>query len=76
MDYKNYVDKKAKGLITLSKVGDAFAVSTKKFNPETGDEMAPEVLGVSVTEAQTAKESLQAQIADIDTFITDCNSLQ
>jgi len=75
IDVKKYIEKKAKGLSAISKVGDAYAVSFKKFDVETGAQLDPEVLAVDVTELETKKKELQQEITEIDSLIADVKAL-
>ncbi len=75
IDIKGYFDKKTRGLCVLVKAGDAYALSTKKFNSETGEDLSDEVVGVNLQELLDKKDSLKSEIADIDTFIADTKAL-
>lgn len=76
IDLKDYAEKKAKGLVTLVRVTeDALAVSTKKFDPTTGEELAEEVTGGSIQEYRDEVTKLQEQIDQINTFITSFEDL-
>ena len=75
IDLKDYQEKKEKGLVALVKAGDSYATAVKKFDPETGADLPDEVLGVDMQELTDKKEALQAEIAEIDAFIVDCEAL-
>ena len=74
-DLKNYQAKKAKGLVSVVKAGDAYAVATKKFDPETGVDLPDEVVGVNVKEPEDRKATLLAEIKEIDAFLLELKSL-
>jgi hypothetical protein len=70
----NYIAKKAKSLATIAKVGDAYAVTFKKFSPEDGSELDAEVQAISLEELEKNKTDLQNQISDIEMLIADCKA--
>lgn len=75
MDIKNYIRKKASGLVVLAKVGGGFAVSYKKFNPETGEALNDDIVSVNVDELNKEKTELLNQIADVDAILADIIAL-
>ena len=75
INLKDYNKKKEKGLISLVKAGDSFATATKKFDAEDGADLPDEVVGVSMKELTDRKTEMQAEIAEIDAFIKDCEAL-
>lgn len=72
---EQYSDKKAKGLVTVVKVGAAYAMVVKKFNGETGEEMPAEVFAVDSAQLESQKATLQAQITQIDIMLADLAAL-
>jgi len=75
MVYDDYQAKKIAGAISIEKLNDAYAASVKQWDPSTGQEIAPSVEAFSLLDLQSAKDSLTAQIADIDSLITDATNL-
>ena len=75
MDVVRYLEKKLKGGVTLASVGDSFALEYKKYDSDTGAEIAPEVIAIDRNELLAEKTRLQAQIADIDAVISDMDAL-
>jgi Sec-independent protein translocase protein TatA len=75
MDIKNYLDKKAKKLATIIKIMGGYAIAFKKFNPEDGSQLEPEIQTISVDELNKQKEDLQEQIKDIDAILSDIKAL-
>ena len=72
----DFTEKETKGLVALVRVTtDALAVSTKKFNPETGEELSEEVIGGNIKEYTDKKAELLKQIAEIDSFVKKFNAL-
>jgi len=76
INIKDYIEKKEKGLISIAKLGSGFAMSSKKFNPDTGEEAEPEVAGFHIQDLEKIKTGLQKTIADIDVLIEDINVLK
>lgn len=72
-DVKRYLEKKEKGLVSLSKLGSAFVASWQVFDPETGEEKTPivealdlEALGKLEIEAQSLKDGITQLITDLE----------
>ena len=77
IDLTSYEDKKEKGLISLVKIdSDSFATSTKKFDADNGEALPDEVIGGNLIELNEKKDSLLAEIAQIDSFISDFTVLK
>lgn len=75
INLKDYQDKKKQSLVFSIKAGKDYAITTKKFNPDTGADLPDEVIGVKMIELIDKKKALQDEIAEIDAFIADCNAL-
>jgi hypothetical protein len=76
IDLTNFTDKEEAGLATLTRITeDALAVSTKRFDPTTGEELTEEVVGGNIKEYTDKKAELEAQIAEIDAFIAKFEAL-
>ena len=75
IDVKGYIEKKEKNLVTLIKAGNNYAVASQKFDPDSGDRLPDEVIGVNMKELLERKQVLTDELADIDSFISDCDAL-
>lgn len=75
INIKKYIEKKEKGLVSVAKMGNVFALSQKKFDSETGEELEPEIAGFNIKELEEIKTELQKTIADFDTLIADTKAL-
>lgn len=75
VNIKKYAEKKDKGLISLAKIGNAFVISQKRFNPESGEEVEPEVQDFKIKDLEIMKTNLEQNLADIVTFIEDIKNL-
>jgi len=76
-DIKDFDEKESKGLVTLTRLTeDALAFSSKKFNPETGEELEMEVVGGSLKEYKDRVVELQVEIDEINAFVAKCESLE
>jgi len=75
MNYKDYVEKKDKGLSEIVKAGSGYAIAFKRWDEETGEVEEPEIQAVDLDELASKKEELQKEIADIDLVVADCKIL-
>ena len=71
-DASDYVARKAQGLATVAKIGAAYAVALRRFDPASGAELTPDVQSVDVAVLEQRREALLVQVADIDAMIADC----
>jgi len=72
----DYNAKKAKGLASIAKVGNAYAVAFKKFSPEDGTSLPDEVQGFNPEDLKTLRAELQEKISDVDSLIADCEAVK
>ena len=72
INVSQYEEFKTKSLITISKAGDAYAISSKRFDPQTGQALTSEVQSLSIDELREKKSELLAAIVNIDLVIADC----
>ncbi len=72
---ENYIERKKAKLLSVAKIGSGFAISQKRFNPETGEEAAPLVEGFHLNDIEKVKIDLQKAIADTDALVADINNL-
>ena len=75
MDINKYTEKKQKGILSLSKLGDAFALTQKRWSAETGEALQAEVVAISKEETEKTKAELVQRIADLDALLSDMKSL-
>jgi len=76
IDIKDFTEKETLGLNSLVRItDDALAVSTKKFDSSTGEELPEEVIGGNIKEYTDKKGELLKQIAEIDAFVKKFNAL-
>ena len=76
IDLKKYQELKLKGVVSLVKAGTTYAISFKKFDPDTGEIKPEEVFGVDVKELKDRKLALQKEIGEIDAFLADIEILK
>mgnify|MGYP001581236662 CR=1 FL=1 len=77
IDLKDFSDKEAKGLMSLVRITeDALAISTKKFDTSTGEELDEEVVGGNIQEYKDKVIELKAQINEIEAFIAKFETLK
>lgn len=75
MDISEYSKRKASGLVELVKIGSAFAVVQKKFDPNTGIELSPEIQALEIKSLQDQRAILQTQMDQVDALIADMTAL-
>lgn len=76
IDLKEFTEKSALGLVSMVRItDDALAVSTKKFDASSGEELVEEVVGGNIKEYTDKKVELLAEIAEIDAFVAKFNAL-
>jgi hypothetical protein len=73
----SYYELKGKNVATLVDVNDNVEIQFKRFNSDTGEEMANALshVPVSIDELNGMKIDYQAKINLIDDFITEVNNL-
>ena len=73
INLEDYRELKKKNVVSIAKTGaSSYAVSFKRFNPNTGETLPSEVLEAKLKDFEGAKLELQKKIEEIDTFIADC----
>lgn len=75
MDYKDYAEKKADGRIELITAGGGYALASKRWNPENGDLIEPEIVAVDVEALHKKKIELQTEIEQIDQLLSDIKKI-
>jgi hypothetical protein len=75
IDISNVEKKLKAGLIALAKVGNAYALSKKRFDPETGKEVEPEVQALDLADLESQKSKLLDAANQIDVLISHLKSL-
>jgi hypothetical protein len=75
MDATNYTSLKTAKNIQMVKIGDSFAVSIQKYNPDTGEPVAPVIEAIDRKQIEALKAKLLAQIAQLDEVLKDMASL-
>jgi hypothetical protein len=76
MEVGKYKELKEKGLIKLAKIGNSYAYEKKKFDPDTGAAVSPEVAALDLKWLEQQKETLLSQVTNIDEIIKDCQALK
>ena len=75
INISSYEEDKKNWLVTLAKVGAAYAISKKKFDPESGKELAPEVIALDRNDLIVKKEQLNQDVKQIDLLLADLEDL-
>ncbi len=69
--FENFAQKAKDGLVTIKKVNDAFAMTKKCFNPDTGAEIEPEIIALDPKDLETEKQKLLTAMSQIDAVLTE-----
>ena len=77
IDIKRYLEIKEKGLVSLAKVGDAYAVSWYTFDPVTGVKSEkPTSEAFDRESIEKMKEEADKLSASVATFLADLEALE
>ncbi len=76
MNIKEYTDKKAKGLAEVVKAGGGHAFAIKRFSPDDGAELSPEIESIDVDDLTIRKIELEKEVTDYATLISDVYKLK
>jgi hypothetical protein len=71
MNIQKYAEKKQKGMVEVLSVGKAHALVSKRFDPETGAELDPEIVALNKEELTKQREQLAKALASIDALLAD-----
>lgn len=76
MDINGYKQRKQGQKVALQKVGHQIVLTSKRFDPNTGDEIDPVVSPVIKTNLVARKQELEKMIAEITELIKDVDALE
>ena len=76
IDVKRYLEKKEKGLISLVKLGNAYAMSWKIFDPETGLGKDPIIEAIGLEDLKKVRKDAVNLLSGIDVLIADLEALK
>lgn len=73
MDYHNYIERKAAGLVSIKRdaVRRRYFLASRRWDAATGQETSSQDELLNVAELQERKVDLQAQIAQINRMLLD-----
>lgn len=71
MDFTRYSALKAKGLITLSKAGNAHAATVKRYSAEDGRETTPETEAIDKAILEKVISKRKAELDSLTELLTD-----
>ncbi|OGY41930.1 MAG: hypothetical protein A2Y67_03875 [Candidatus Buchananbacteria bacterium RBG_13_39_9] len=69
INFSNFVENTKKGLIIISKVNDAFAITQRQFDKDTGIEILPEVVALDPKNLEVEKQKLLSMLSEIDAVL-------
>jgi hypothetical protein len=71
MDLTTYSTKKDTGQVVIAKLNDAYVLSVKKFDPDTGQATDPQIQAVDMDQVEAQITNLQAKIDALNTLLAD-----
>ena len=72
---ENLSERIVKGLVTVSRAGDAYKVVSKRFDPLTGDELPPDEVSFDLDLVQRDIDERQAGIDGIKALLAEAKKL-
>ncbi len=71
MDFTKYLECRDTGMVSRQKIGTVWVFVVRQFNPQTGVEMAPNVLQVNPEQIKTDIEKLKNTLANLEALYED-----
>lgn len=75
VNVSKYIDLKSSSNLVVAKIGSAFVVSAKRYNPETGAAQSDELIAVDLNQLLEQKIRLEADLANLNALIADLQKL-
>tara|TARA_R110000851_G_scaffold96046_2_gene208433 strand:+ start:1461 stop:1697 length:237 start_codon:yes stop_codon:yes gene_type:complete len=72
---KRYTVLKKNGKVEIITAGGGFAMASKRWDSNTGETIAPEIVSINTEELMAKKDKLQSEINEIDEMIADMKLL-
>jgi len=76
MNYTNYRAVKQAGTVRIEKYGADFMAVMRKFNPDTGTEVAPEMTGFKREDIAKQLDIHQAAILELTAMLADLDAIK
>lgn len=75
MYHQRYIEKKAKGVVSVRKNAEILEIVSKQFDPETGVDIGERVNRVSISYLEAEKAILLRELDNINALIADLKAL-
>lgn len=75
IDFSKYKELKNSGAVQIQKIGTRAVVFVRSFNPSTGEENAPAMGPVNVTDVLRGLDAAQKTVDGINAFLEDVKAL-
>lgn len=75
MNLVGYVKDKERNLISVAKIGNAYAMAKRRFSQNDGSEIDPEIQAITLQAIKDQKKTLTEAITDCDALLTDLEAL-
>ena len=76
INLSNFEENLKAGLVKLAKVGDAYVVSSRKFDADTGKELTPQVEALDVADLKNKSVELLKAAKQMDSLIAQLELLK
>lgn len=77
MNIYEYDTLKSKGVVTILKTdGNYVAISSKRYDPNTGEALPDEIEEINVSLLRSRLASLEAEVASLKAFIMDIDAVK
>lgn len=76
INLEDYPKQKDAGSMALAKIGEAFAISARRFDPTTGQELAPEVAALALEDIEKFIKNYQNKIDALTLLKADLEGLK
>lgn len=75
MNLVGYRRDKERGLVLVTKIGNAYAIAKRRFSEENGMETDPEVQGIRLEAIENQRKTLADAMSDYDALLADLRGL-
>ena len=75
IDLKAFKEKRKRGLAEMVQAGGGLAIMSARFDPNTGDRLAPDMAGIDLKELRQNRDQLAQFLADLDELIAEAEAL-
>ncbi len=71
MDLRQYLRRKERGLVTLSRSGTSVQYTTARYDPDTGEQLTPTIGLIDLEALRSRRLCLEQDLRNLNLFISD-----